>query len=144
MARTITAANSIIMLSVEGLFNTPRQLQGFTADNIFGMDSITTNETSMGVDGHLSGGFVHSAKVMNIMLKADSMSNDLFERWHGAEQQIRESYIATGLVTIPATNRKYTLTRGFLTSYSPPSAGRTLSDRQYTLTWGKIEASSMI
>lgn len=145
MARTITSANSIFMLSVEGLYPTPRQIQGYSADNMFGLDPITSNVTSMGIDGLLSGGFVHSAKMMSITLQADSLSNDIFERWHEAMIKTRETMIADGLVTLPAINRKFTLTRGFLTSYSPaPTAGQTLQPRQYQITWGAISPAPML
>lgn len=145
MARTITSANSIFMLSVEGLYNTPRQIQGYSADNMFGFDPIVSNVTSMGIDGNLSGGFTHSAKMMSITLQADSLSNDFFERWHEAMIKTRETMIASGLVTISATNRKFTLTRGFLTSYSPaPAAAQTLQPRQYQITWGSISPAPML
>lgn len=142
--RTLTAANSVIMLTVDGLFNTPRQLQGFAANNIFGIEGFTQNQTSMGVDGRLSGGFVHTAKQMTISLEADSLSNDLFERWAAAEQQRRESYIAGGIVVLPATNRKYTLTRGFLNVMAMPSGQQVLQARQYSITWEKIEAATAL
>lgn len=136
MARTLTSANSIITLAVAGLFDAPRQLQGFSADNIFDTDAVTNAETSMGVDGKLSAGWVPNPVIMNITLQADSLSNDFMEQWYQAEQQLREKLPATGLVILSALTKKYTMTRGFLTSYPPTaSAGRTLQARRYALTW---------
>lgn len=145
MARTLTSANSIIMLSVENLFDTPRQLQGFSADAMFAFDALEINQTSMGIDGVLSGAFVHNPKVMNVTLQADSLSNDLFERWHNAMVQAKEVYIANGLVQLTATNRKYTLTRGFLTNYSPaPTAAKELQPRAFTLTWQSVTPATAL
>lgn len=145
MARTLTSANSIIMLSVENLFDTPRQIQGFATEAMFSLDAIEINQTSMGIDGVLSGAFVHTPKVMNMTLQADSLSNDLFERWHNAMVQAKEVYIANGLLQIIATNRKYTLTRGFLTNYKPaPDATKSLQPRAFTLTWQSVTPATAL
>lgn len=145
MARTITSANAQIFLSVEGLYTTPRQIQGFSADNIFGMDSYAPNEVSMGVDGVLSGGFVHVPKPMNITLQADSLSNDFFERWNDYMIRTKEAAIASGITILTATNRKYTMTRGFLTNYSPaPTANKTLQPRAFQITWGSVSGSTAL
>ncbi|MGA1801484.1 phage tail fiber protein [Rhizobium sp. HT1-10] len=55
---SITSANAIITLTIPGLFNTPVQLQGFSADNIYESEVQEIAETSMGVDGKLSAGYV--------------------------------------------------------------------------------------
>lgn len=57
---TLTAANSIITISIADLYPVAQRLQGFAADNITDIDSSNSVETSMGVDGRLSGGFILS------------------------------------------------------------------------------------
>jgi hypothetical protein len=142
MARTLTAANSIITLAIAGLYDAPRQLQGFSADNVFDTDAVTNAETMMGVDGKLSAGFVFNPIVQNVTLQADSASNDVFERWYQAEQTIREKYIATGIVILPSIGKKYTMIRGFLTSYPPtPSMARIAQPRRYTMTWESFQVA---
>lgn len=137
--RTLTSANAILTLGFEGLFPTARQLQGFSADNVTDIDGIAQGETSMGVDGRLSAGFVFNPVSQNITLQADSESNDMFEQVQQAERQRMEKYVAFGSILIRATGRRYTLTRGFLTNVSlMPAINRTLQPRRYSLTWEKI------
>lgn len=138
-ARTITAANSILMLSVEGLYDVAQQLQGFAADDVFDTEAVTPAETMMGVDGRLSGGFVFVPIRMNIALQADSESNLFFENWYAAEMKARESYIANAQIQLPSVQRKYVLTRGFLTGHPPTAAARkVLQPRRYQITWERI------
>lgn len=138
--RTLTAANAILMIGVQGLYSTPRRIQGFSADDVTGIDGIVQNETNMGVDGRLSGGFVFNAVNQNITLQADSESVDFFENWQQAERQQRESYIAFGSILLRATGKRYVMTRGFLTNASlMPAIRKTLQPRQFTITWEKVQ-----
>lgn len=142
--RTITSANAVLMLGVTGLYDTARQIQGFSADNITDMGDLTQSETSRGLDGRLSAGFVFGDIVQNITLQADSESNDFFENWANAERQRRELYVAFGSILIRAVERRYTMTRGFLRALPPmPSVGRTLQARRYSITWEKVTPSSV-
>lgn len=137
--RTLTAANVVLMLGVTGLYDTPRRLQGFSADDVTDIDALTQGEGSMGVDGRLSVGFTFSSVNQNITLQADSESNDLFENWQQAERQQVEKYVAFGSILVKATGRRYTMTRGFLMSTSlMPAIRKTLQPRRFTLMWEKI------
>lgn len=137
--RTLTAANAIILLSIDKLFPVPQRLQGFGADDVTDMDSVNPSETSMGVDGRLSAGFVPVPVPQNITLQADSESNDLFENWIEYERGAREKLVCTGTLILPATQRSYSMTRGFLTSIAPiPSAKKSLQPRRYTITWERV------
>jgi hypothetical protein len=137
--RTLTSANCILMLGVTGLYDTPRRIQGFSADDVSDFDQVNTSETSMGVDGRLSAGYVPVPVPQNIVLQADSESNDFFENWLMAEKQRREKYVAFGTIAIPSTQRKYAMTRGFLGTVSiVPAVRRTLQPRRYALTWENV------
>lgn len=137
--RTITSANSILMLSVAGLFDVPQKIQGFSADNITSTDNLASKETMMGVDGRLSAGWVAVAVPQTITLMADSPSADFFDAWLQAEETAREAYIASGSLVLPATGRKYAMTRGFLTGITKfPTVGRTLQPRPFTITWERV------
>ena len=70
---TLTAANSILMLLIPGLFPVPQQLAGYAADDVFTVDSTQPVEVLLGVDGRLSGGWVPTEKRMSISLQADSV-----------------------------------------------------------------------
>lgn len=139
--RTITAANAVLMLGITGLYNTPRRIQGFSADDVTDLDALAVGETSMGVDGRLSAGFVFNAISQNITLQADSESNDVFENWQQAERQRREKYVAFGSILIKATGRRYTLTRGFLVNTTlMPAVRKTLQPRRFTLSWESVSS----
>ena len=137
--RTITAANSVLLLSVQGLFPVPQRIQGFSADNITSTDSLATKETLMGVDGRLSAGWIAVSVPQTITLQADSPSNDFFDAVLQAEETAREAFVLTGALVLPAIGRKFAMTRGFLTGIMKyPSVGRTLAPRAYTITWERV------
>lgn len=137
--RTLTAANSLLFISVDRLFPIAQRLQGFSADDVFDTESVDPAEISMGVDGKLSAGWVPVAIRQNITLQADSASIDMFEMWYGQQQTLREILYASGNVSLPATGRKYSLVRGVLSSHAPtPSAKKVLQPRKFTITWEKV------
>lgn len=137
--RTLTAANAILLLSVSKIFVIPQRIQGFAADDITDMDAVNPSETSMGIDGRLSAGYVPVPSVQNITLQADSESNDFFESWIEYERSTREKAVATGSLVIPSTQRSYAMTRGFLTSIPLiPSLKKTLQPRRFTITWESV------
>jgi hypothetical protein len=137
--KTLTAANSVILLSVQGLFSTPVQLQGFAADDIFDTDQLDIAEVVMGVDGKMSAGWVPQIVKQNYSLQADSDSVYFFETWYQAQQRVREVYTAVGSILLPATGRKYNMAKGILSGYSPtPSAKKTLQPRKFTVAWEAI------
>lgn len=136
---TITSANSILLLSIAGLYDIPQQLQGFAADDVFDTETLEPVETMMGVDGHLSGGWVPMPVKWNISLQADSASILVFENWYSAQQTAREVYIASAQVQLPSVRRKYAMVRGFLSSYPPTPAGKkVLQPRRFQITWESI------
>lgn len=137
--RTLTSANAILLIAVNPIYPIAVRIQGFSADDITDMDNIDPVETSMGIDGRLSAGFVPVAVRQNITLQADSKSNDFFEYWSTYERTQREKLVASGTLIIPATKRQYTMTRGFLRTYSPmPAARRSLQPRRFTLEWEQV------
>ena len=141
---SITSANAIYMLAIPPLFAVPIQLQGFSADNIFVTDPVTIAETSMGLDGILSAGFVFNAKTQSISLQADSASNNMFDTWVAAQELIKDTFRANGVVLLTAINKKWTMTNGILTTYPPiPDAARTLQPRRFTITWEKVQPAAV-
>lgn len=138
-SKTITAANAKITLSVDTLFPSPVQLQGFSADNVYDTDQMRLTETQMGVDGHLAGGAVLSPISQNFSLMADSDSCTMFETWYATQRQRVAAYVATGWVTLLATGVSYQCVRGFLQDASPlPAAGRVLAARRFLVMWENI------
>lgn len=143
--RTLTSANSILLISVTPIFSSPTRLQGFAADDITDMDATQPAETSMGIDGRLSAGWVPTPVSQNITLQADSQSIDLFEYWNNWEREQKEKLVATGTLILPAVQKKYAMKRGFLFSVSPiPAARRTLQPRRFTIQWESVAPSPFI
>lgn len=137
--RTITSANSVFALAIPGLFPAPVVLDGYAADAAFGVDSIPTAETHMGVDGKMSAGKIFSAVKMKVHFEADSLSTDIFEQWNAAQESQREIYFANATVSLPGVGKNYTLTKGVLTNYKPfPDAAKVLKSVEYEITWESV------
>jgi hypothetical protein len=137
--RSITAADAIYMLGVTGLYNSPQLLQGYAADAAFDTDSVQNAQTVMGVDGIMSAGYVPVERSQTITLQADSPSVGIFDQWAQANETGRTVYFAFGTIILPATQRKYALTRGVLMTYPPmPGVGKTLKPVSYGITWQSI------
>lgn len=137
--RTITAANSVLLLSVAGLFDVPQRIQGFSADALTGTEALATKELLMGIDGRLSAGWVAVSVPQSITLQADSPSVDFFDAILQAEETAREAFVLTGSLVIPSIGKKYAMTRGFLSAINKfPTIGRTLAPRPFTITWERV------
>lgn len=144
MARSLTAANAIIMISIADLFPVPQQLKQFATDDIFTTTPLKSAETQMGVDGHLSAGFVFVEVPQSVNLQADSPSCDIFDNWWGASQTVKDAYPANGVVIITSVQKKWNLTRGFLTSFPPmPDGGKILKPRRFEITWESIQPAAI-
>lgn len=138
-AKTLTAANSVYMLSVVGLFITPQRLQGYAADAAFDTDSVESAETALGVDGILSAGWVPVAQTQTITLQADSGSNDMFDQWVQAQKAAKEVFRCNASISLPGTGRKYACVNGVLTGHMiVPGVKKILQPRTFRITWEDI------
>ena len=139
MANTITAANAVFMLSVAGVFSSPQQIQGFSMEDVFDTEPIEPTEVQMGVDGNMSAGFVFVPTKQGITLQADSASNSLFEQWRSAQVSLGDVVFGNATVLLTSISRKYTLTKGVITSYPQFSdAKKVLMPRKFGLTWQSV------
>jgi hypothetical protein len=136
---TITAANSVFLLAVGGIFPVPQQLQGFAADAAFAFDAVDPAETVMGVDGHMSAGYVPYMTIQTISIMPDSPSLSIFETWLAANNTAREVFFADATIILPAIGRKYALTHGVLTSAkAAPDVKKVLAAVEYKITWQAV------
>lgn len=136
---TITSANSVLMLGVNGLFNVPVQIQGYAVDDAFTIGDVDMAETMMGVDGKLSAGWIPMQKALDIMLQADSASNNFFDALIAAESTTREKYKLNGSILLPGTGMLYVLTTGYLKTGSVmPAAKKVLQPRKFTIEFEEI------
>lgn len=133
---TLTTANSALTLQVRGLFPAPQAIQGYATDDSFAVDDVSPVEVQMGVDGHLSAGYVPYPTVLTIMLQADSPSTAMFDAVLAAQKSAKEAYVMDGTMILQGTSEKYTFVRGFLTSATPSAtAKKVLQPRRFQITF---------
>jgi hypothetical protein len=146
MAMTITSANAIFLLGIDGVYPTPVQLQGFGVDDAFTTSLTDTNETQVGVDGFGVAGYVPRSPVTTIRLLASSLSMLVFENWIAAQDQLQEVLYANGRIVMPSIRREYTMYMGSLMQASTMAdARKVLQNREYHIQWlpqGTIPAIS--
>lgn len=136
---SITSANGIFMLGVTSVWPTPQQLQGWTVDDMFTVQTVDASEIKMGVDGKMSAGFVFVPYKVGITLQADSASALIFDSWYAAQRAQVDVYFANGLIRLPSVARSYVMTNGILSSYTVfPDAKKTLDPFKYEVTFESI------
>lgn len=129
--RTVTAANSVVLFSADGFYNTPVQLQGFQVDNAFSFGDATIGETRIGVDGKQSGGWVSHEVPVTVFLEANSPSRQIMEDFRAWMNSRMETARITLDVTCPSIGKRAVAT-GFLVSQSGgTSAQKLLNGTQY-------------
>lgn len=139
---TITSANSILYISVPGLYDAPTRIEQFGTDQMLSVAQNNPVIAEKGVDGHTSFGWVPTNKEITITLAADSPSLRIFEDWANYQDSVREVMVCNAEFTIPSINRKIIGTRGAMTtSQAHPSAAQTLQASTFTLTFDKWEST---
>ena len=107
---TLTSANSVLMLGVANLYNTPVQIQGYSVDDAFAVEEVEMGETLMGIDGKLSSGYTPYPVPLEVTLQANSASNDVFDAIIQAEAIAREKYQLNASILIPSISMLFTFT----------------------------------
>jgi hypothetical protein len=132
----LTSANSQLAIAVDTIYPVPVYIQGYSTDDAFRSDDVSSAETQMGVDGQLSGGFTPYPVELYIMLQADSPSMPVFDNWLQAQTTTRTLYTANATLTIPGLGQIWTFTKGFLTQSSPLQSGKKiLQPRNFKITF---------
>lgn len=138
----LTVVNSIIMISAPPLFSNAQQLQGFSAEDIFETEEIEVSETSMGVDGRLSGGLIYVPIPQWFHLQANSASVQIFDQIYNGQIAQNDIYIMQGSITLPALGVKYAMSNGIFKKYPPtPGAHRIAQPRKFTIEWERISVA---
>jgi hypothetical protein len=132
----ITSANAQIFLTAPDVFPVAQRLQGFAADDIFDIDAIRTAETSMGVDGFLSAGFVFEQVNQTIVLQADSPSMFVMDQIYAYELILIGKEVLSATIKLPSLGVQYNIEKGFMTGYAPVSSARKIQQpRRFTFAW---------
>lgn len=139
----LTAADAEILISVSGVFSTPFQIQGFSADNVYDNPEVELAQTAMGVDGRLSAGMVFNPIDQNFSIQADSLETiSFFDTWSQRQLTNKTVYVATGSTLLRGVETRYVMRRGFLiTANQMPSAARILQPRRFLIRWEGIVPS---
>ena len=137
---TITSANSVVSFSVQGLFDTPVQLQGYSADKAWDTAAVVVSETQIGVDGRKTAGIVFNPIKQTFAFQADSPSVQIFESIYAAQVAARDIYYIAATIDLPSTGESYVCNKGTLEDYnSVASAGKVLNMREFSISWGSIQ-----
>lgn len=137
--RTITSADSTFVISSADFALAATVLEGYAADAAFAMDNSDTAETSLGVDGKLSAGWVPRSYNQTITLQADSPSRDVFDALVTGQDAGRTIYRLNGVITLPGNQRSYSLSRGVLKNYTAmPAAQRVLQPMTFVIEWESV------
>lgn len=140
MAKTLTAANSVLMLTIVDLFAIPQKIEGYATEDAFSTTAVQPAEVMMGVDGRMSAGYVPYMVPMPISIMADSPSNTFFDAWLQAQKAAGEIYFADGEVFLPGTQQRYILTKGVMTEITVIGAvKKVLQPRTFTITWQGVD-----
>ena len=139
---TITAANSVFMLSAAGLYNVPVIMQGYAADDAFTTEDVEFMEKYMGVDGKLSVGFTPYIVPLDFNLQADSASNSIMDAIIAAEKSLREKLMLNATLILPSIGFIYSFSTGYIDK-GPimPSAGKVLKPRKYSLAFQSLSVA---
>lgn len=136
--KTITAANAVFTLTVPGIYDSPVKIEAFSTDAMLSAEQTNPGVAEMGVDGHLSFGWVPVPTVVTITLAADSPSLEIFENWDAYQKAAQEVYACSAQFTVPGLGKTYTGTRGVLTAMQPvPNAAKTMQAPAYAVTFEK-------
>ena len=138
-ASTITSANSVVSLTVPGLFNSPVQLYGYSADKAWDTAAVVLTETQIGVDGRKTAGAVFNPVKQTFSFQADSPSVQIFEAIYAAQRAARDVYYLIATIDLPATGESYVCNQGTLEDYNAvASAGKVLNAREFSISWLSI------
>jgi hypothetical protein len=141
----LTSADSVLTLSILGLYPAPQTIQGYATDDAFASESVKPAEVMMGVDGLMSGGFVPFMTPLHITLMADSPSIDIFDNWLMAMKATRTLYKGFANIIVPGLGKQWTFTNGILTDANVmPDAKKLMQPRKFSITFEAFTSSPLI
>jgi len=149
MSRTITSANDVFIITVQGLatllgINPQFQLQGFATDDAFDIGDSSPVLVRKGVDGRKSSGYTPFLIEQTIHLQADSSSIDFFDNWLAAMNSIQEDLPCDGSIVSPSVGKIYTLSNGSMTRNLQMAPNKKVKEPQaYQITWDTVTVANM-
>lgn len=142
MSGIITAADVAWSMTVNNLYPSGFTMSGFTADNIFDVNSLELAETIMGVDGTLSAGAILNPLDQTVHLMPDSPAYSKFQTWATTSRTSIAVYKCNATIVFPTHGKKYVCTNGVLVNcQTMASAGRVVSPITALIRWESITPS---
>ena len=128
---TITAANAVLMIRCEGVYENYVTMQGFQADNAWAFGDSAISETRMGVDGKQSMGYTPHETDWTLHLEANSPSVAIMENIRkdfNNNMEVRPINIS---VEIPSIKKRYSGTGSMVSLTGGASGQKLLAGSQY-------------
>lgn len=137
---SITSANSVVTMTVAGLFPAPVQLQGYSADRAWETSAVVQTESQIGVDGRKTSGYIFNMPEQTFTLQGDSPSKFFFTQITNAQRAARDTLRIDAVIVLPATGETFICANGTLQSSKIlPDGGKVLSDMDYIIVWESIQ-----
>lgn len=132
--RTITSANSILLVRALGYNKQWVKIEGYAADNAFDFGQGDIGETVMGVDGKQSGAYTPYQVPFNIALQANSPSRSYFDgiinHIHATEETVPFEFS----VEIPSIRKRYSASGFMVNIPGGTNAKKVLESATYTFS----------
>lgn len=136
---TITSANSVFSIAIDPIYPSAVTLQGYGVDDAFSSESIEKTLMQIGVDGQPALAYVYRTTNITVNLQSNSPSIEIFNRWANTMDSIREALPCNAVIELPALGKRYVLSIGALTGYTPvPTTTEYINDISFTITFSKI------
>lgn len=139
----ITSANAEVTLNC-ALFPAGLKFQGFSTDNAWTTETVEQVVSQMGVDGHLSHGYVCSPTPITFTFSADSNTPERLGYLSAFEDTTKEVVLCQMTIKLKSLNQTIILTNGAMNNGQKLPAGeRTLGNMPYTFTFESAVASPL-
>lgn len=134
----ITSANATAYMVVKDLYPTGFALNNFATDQAIDEGEDTIAETRIGVDGNMAAGYIPTIKTVTITFEAASPSVPYMNNIYLASQKNLRTYECTLVITVPATGKTYTYSKGVLkTAKALPALKNVLDPVSYGFDFEK-------
>jgi hypothetical protein len=143
--QTITSANSELILVCSQVFAAPQSIEGYATEDAWNVAQFEVAQVRMGVDAHMSAGFVPAVKEMDLMLQADSPSRQVLQRILGVMEATREVvFIDNATLALPGTGEVWEFTKGVITKApKTPPGKKVLESTTWQITWEDIQPAGI-
>lgn len=130
---TITAANTVISVRCEGLYDDWIRIEGAQADAFLSMSDVTFAQTEVGVDGKLSIGWVAHKTSTVISLAPNSSSVSIFENIYNDALTNSEVRKVELRAYYPSVKRQQSISGTLVVKSGGTGVAQVLNGHTYTL-----------